>query len=58
MTKSEAIKLFGSAARLAALLGITPQAVSKWPETLPPLRVYQLREIAQRQAKEGEGQAA
>lgn len=58
MTKSEAIKLFGSAARLAALLGITPQAVSKWPETLPPLRVYQLREIHAQQQKDSEGQAA
>ncbi len=44
MTKEEAIKRAGNASKLAALLGISPQAVSKWPPEIPPLRVYQLRE--------------
>jgi predicted transcriptional regulator len=44
MTKTEAVARAGNANKLAALLGISPQAVSKWPETIPPLRLYQLRE--------------
>ena len=44
MTKDEAIKRAGSEARLAALLGVSRQAVNKW-ESIPPLRVYQLREL-------------
>ena len=35
MTKSEAIKIFGSGAELARALGITRGAVSQWPEDLP-----------------------
>lgn len=34
MTKSEAIKEFGGVVELAKSLGITPQAVSQWPEEL------------------------
>ena len=34
MTKSDASKLFGNATRLAEALGIRPQAISQWPETL------------------------
>ena len=48
MTKTEAIAKAGNANKLAALLGISRQAVSKWPEKVPPLRVYQLREIKPR----------
>ena len=44
MNKSTAIKLAGSATALAGLLKISRQAVEKW-EKLPPLRVYQLREL-------------
>lgn len=44
MTKSEAVARAGNASKLAALLGVSPQAVSKWPEAIPPLRLYQLRE--------------
>jgi hypothetical protein len=45
MTKSEATKLAGSYTRLAAILGITRQAVGQWPKnTIPPLHVYRLRE--------------
>lgn len=45
MRKDEAIALFGSASSLARSLGITRQAVSRWGEMVPPLRVYQIREI-------------
>ena len=44
MKKKEAIKLVGSAYRLAKMLGIRRQAVSKWGDDVPPLRVYQLAE--------------
>lgn len=46
MTKHEAIALFdGSVRKLAEALGITEQAVHQWGETVPELRVYQIREI-------------
>ncbi len=36
MTKDDAIRVFGSQTKLAAALGISPQAVFQWPETLTP----------------------
>jgi DNA-binding transcriptional regulator YdaS (Cro superfamily) len=46
MTKTEAIRLAGSKMALARLLGISRQAIQLWPEKrIPPLRVYQLREL-------------
>jgi hypothetical protein len=44
MTKEEAIKLAGSQAALARLLGVTRGAVFLW-KNIPPLRIYQLKEI-------------
>lgn len=44
MKKRTAIKKAGSAYRLAKMLGISRQAVSKWPAEVPALRVYQLQE--------------
>ena len=44
MTKTELIARAGSAAKVAAVLGLTRQAVSAWPEEVPPLRLYQLRD--------------
>lgn len=38
MTKSEAIKMFGSTRKLANALGITPQAINQWAEELPERR--------------------
>lgn len=35
MTKTDAIKLFGSRSACADAVGITPQGVSAWPEELP-----------------------
>lgn len=44
MKKSEAIEKAGSLTKLAEILGISVQAVSKWPgNKLPPLRVYELK---------------
>lgn len=45
MKKQQAIKLAGSAYRLAKLLGIKHQSVLGWGAQVPPLRVYQLREL-------------
>lgn len=43
MKKTTAIKKAGSAYRLAKLLGISKQAVSKWPENVPIQREAELR---------------
>lgn len=53
MKKAEAINWAGSVTRLARVLTeaghkITPQAICKWDEDVPPLRVYQIREIQER----------
>lgn len=49
MTKQEATDLFdGSVRKLAEALGITEQAVHQWGDTVPPLRVYQIKEITSR----------
>jgi len=44
VTKSDLIAVLGSQRAIAELLGITKGAVSQWPERLPDLRVYQVRE--------------
>ena len=45
MDKKQAIRYAGSATALAALLGVTKQAVSGWGDKLPELRGYQLRQL-------------
>lgn len=45
MTKTAAIRHFGSQTALARQLGLTKQAVSMWPERVPLLRQYQLERI-------------
>lgn len=58
MTKSEAIAIFGSAAKVARALNISKAAVSEWGEEIPELRVYQIREIlANREAEKAVGSA-
>ena len=45
MTKTKATILAGSQAALAKILGISPQAVSRWPDdSIPELQMYRLRE--------------
>jgi hypothetical protein len=43
MLKEQAIKLAGSQAKLANLLGITRGAVWLWGEDVPIMRIYQLK---------------
>ncbi len=43
MNTQKAIELAGGSSALAALLGITPGAVSQWGEELPERRMWQLR---------------
>jgi hypothetical protein len=43
MDTNKAIELAGSSSALAALLGITPGAVSQWGNEIPVARVWQLR---------------
>jgi DNA-binding transcriptional regulator YdaS (Cro superfamily) len=45
MKTEEAVRLAGTAAELARLLGISRAAVSKWGDEVPPLRAYQIREL-------------
>jgi len=45
MKKQDAIKLAGSAIKLAKVLGITKGAVSHWGEDIPKGREYELRYI-------------
>jgi len=35
MTKNEAVTIFGTRRKITDALGISRQAVSQWPETLP-----------------------
>ena len=52
MKTQKAVALFGSANRLAKMLGITRQAISQWGEDVPLLRQYQIDEIMERMANE------
>ena len=54
MKTQKAVALFGSANRLAKMLGITRQAINQWGEDVPLLRQYQIDEIVERMAKEDE----
>lgn len=45
MLKSDVIHHFGSVGEVAKSLGITSQAVSMWPDTVPLVRQYQLEKL-------------
>lgn len=52
MELGEAIAAFGGVRPLAEALGVTTQSAYKWgPAGLPPLRVYQVREILAKRAE-------
>ena len=42
MNKQKTIDLFGSGTRLAEFLGVTPQTIYQWPETIPKAWGYEL----------------
>lgn len=45
MNTQHLIRLVGSAKAVSELFGITQSAVSQWGETVPTLRLYQLRDL-------------
>jgi DNA-binding transcriptional regulator YdaS (Cro superfamily) len=45
MEKEQAIKLAGSARKLAEMLGISRAAISQWGLMIPQARVWQLKSI-------------
>lgn len=51
MKTEEAIAIFGGVRPLAEALGIATPSVYGWKDDVPPLRVYQIKEIiAEREA--------
>ncbi len=57
MTKSQAIKHFGSITALAKALGVTYEAVRQWAD-VPELRQYQIERITKGALKAGKAGAA
>ncbi len=51
MKKHTALKHFGTNTAIAAILGITPQAVSKWGEQIPLLSAMKLERVTKRKLK-------
>lgn len=45
MRKKDAIAAFGGVKSLADALGIWPQAVYGWPDTVPELRQWQIEKV-------------
>jgi DNA-binding transcriptional regulator YdaS (Cro superfamily) len=46
MNKTEALKFFGNSSRLALALGVSKQAVSRWPESIPIGRQFQIEVLS------------
>lgn len=51
MRKNDVIHHFGSVGAVAAALGITSQAVSLWPDTIPLGRQFQLERLTEGKLK-------
>ena len=49
MTTDEAIRHYGSKAKLAAALGIWPHGIYKWGNRPPLLRQYQIEHLSRRE---------
>ncbi|MNE52280.1 Cro/CI family transcriptional regulator [Aeromonas salmonicida] len=58
MKKNEAIKHYGGVVQLAAALGIKPQSVSQWGDTIPQGRAYQIELLTGGQLKADQPHAA
>jgi hypothetical protein len=50
MKTKDAIDEFGGVAPLAKALGISTAAIYQWEDEVPPLRVYQIKDIRAAQA--------
>ncbi len=49
MTKTKAVKHFGSQAKLAEALGIKQAAIAQWnEEAIPKLREFEIKEILEK----------
>lgn len=57
MKTRDAVKIFGNKRRISIALGISRAAVSAWGKVVPPLRVYQLKEIIEKMRSSGEIEA-
>lgn len=53
MRKQNVIEHFGSQAALARALGVKPQSVDSWGETVPPLRQIQIEKLTGGKFKAG-----
>ncbi|MEI8614921.1 Cro/CI family transcriptional regulator [Shewanella sp. PP-He15 brown] len=51
MKKAAAIDHFGSQAKLAAAIGVSQAAISKWPVDVPELRAYQIERLTDGELK-------
>lgn len=56
MTKQQAIKWAGSAAKLADLLGLTDGAVSQWGREPPLLQQYRIQSLSDSKLRVSEAQ--
>ena len=53
MKKLDLIRAAGSGYALAKILGISPQAVNKWPDEVPALQQYRIKELKPRWWRKG-----
>ncbi|MDM5132882.1 Cro/CI family transcriptional regulator [Aeromonas piscicola] len=58
MTKKDVLAHFGGPSATAKRLGITAQAVSRWPDVIPPGRAYQIEVLTGGKLKADQSQAA
>jgi len=50
VTVDELIKIYGSRKEIARVLGIHVSSVYQWGNRVPPLRVYQFKEMLRKKA--------
>lgn len=53
MLKARLIAAAGNGNKLARILGISPQAVSAWPATVPELQQYRIKALKPRWFRKG-----
>jgi DNA-binding transcriptional regulator YdaS (Cro superfamily) len=50
VTVDELLEIFGTRKEIARILGLHVSSVYQWGNKVPPLRVYQIKEILRKQA--------